>query len=218
MANRLGRRGNVRLALQRRLHEVVCDLREARVRHGLRQADVARSIGSSRPAVGRLERGELEDPSVTDLAMYAEAVGLSLSIKLYAGQARLRDAAQIGMMVRFRPLIADAPWQISLEVPVGPPPDARAVDMVLTNGGVRVGLEFISRLRDVQAQIRPLTLKRDAARLTRLILVVAATRANREAAAEAGMVLRDAFPLSRRRLIAPLRRGEDPGADGLLFL
>jgi transcriptional regulator with XRE-family HTH domain len=218
MANRLGRRGNVRLALQRRLHEVIYDLREARIRHGLRQADVARSIGSSRPAVGRLERGELEAPTVTDLAMYAEAVGLSLSMKLYAGQTRLRDAAQIGMMVRFRPLIADAPWHMSLEVRVGPPPDARAVDMVLTSGGIRVGLEFISRLRDVQAQIRPLTLKRDDARLTRLILVVAATRANREAAAEARMVLRDAFPLSRRMLIAALRRGEDPGADGLFFL
>jgi transcriptional regulator with XRE-family HTH domain len=218
MANRLGQRANARLGLRRRLYELTLDLREARIRHGLRQADIARSIGSSRAAVGRLERGEVEAEVISDLAMYAEAVGLSLSMKLYEGQTRLRDAAQVRMMVRFKPIIADAPWTSVLEMPVGPAPDARAIDMVLTNGGVRIGLEFISRLRDVQAQIRPLIRKREDARLTRLVLVAAATRANRQAVTEAAAVLRDAFPLRGRTVIAALRRGEDPGADGLVFI
>jgi len=51
-----------------------------------------------------------------------------------------------------------------------------------------------------------------------MVLVVAATHANRRAVAEAGSVLRAAFPLGTRAILAALRSGRDPGGNGLVFL
>ncbi len=156
--------------------------------------------------------------TVADLAAHAAAVGLKLTTHLYPAGGRLRDARQLDMISRYRAIVARGEWSVELEVPIGPIGDLRAFDMVLSRASVRIAHEFVSRVRDVQAQIRPLVRKQHDSRVARLVLVVAATNANRRAIAEAGTALRDVFPLGTRAVLASLRSARDPGANGLVLL
>ncbi len=56
---------------------------EARARAGLSQSDVAERMGTSQPAVARLESGR--KPTLKALERYAEAVGMKVEIRLVAG-------------------------------------------------------------------------------------------------------------------------------------
>ena len=71
--------------------------------------------------------------------------------------------------------------------------DLRAVDARLTRGDVTIAVEAITRLADVQAQVRAAQLKRRDIGATRLLLLVGATRANREALREAEPIVTAAF-------------------------
>jgi len=218
VANRLTRVDEARLTARRLVAEHGFDLREARLAAGLRQSDVARALRVSASAIGRVERDRAPRVAIEDLAAHAAAVGLKLSTRLYPAAGRLRDARQLGMISHYRSIVERGGWRTNLEVPVGPSHDLRAFDMVLSRASVRVAHEFVSRLRDVQAQIRPLVRKQHDSGVGRLVLVVAGTTANRRAVAEAGAALRASFPLGSRTVLAALRSGRDPGANGLVLL
>jgi DNA-binding XRE family transcriptional regulator len=66
------------LAAVERSRAILKELVEAREQAGLTQADVARSMGTSQPAVARLEWGE-SDPRLSTVERYAEVVGWRLS-------------------------------------------------------------------------------------------------------------------------------------------
>jgi transcriptional regulator with XRE-family HTH domain len=218
MANRFSFISEARLRIRRLRVELGADLREARVAAGLRQIDMARALRWSKSKVGRVERGEAATVSLEDIAAHAAAVGLRLSAQLFAVGSRLRDGRQAGMITNYLAWIAPGSWSARTEVPVGDPRDRRAIDLVVSGRGVRVAHEFVSRMRDAQAQSRPLIQKAQAAGIDRLILVIAGTRANRRAVDEAGAALRAAFPLSGRRILDALRHGRDPGGNGIVFL
>lgn len=148
------------------------------------------------------------------LARHAAVVGLRARIKLYPEGQALQDAGQVALIRRFRDQVGEqGKW--AFEVPVPRPGDMRALDAVLTLSGGRIGLEFYTRLADVQAQLRAASLKKRDAELDRLVVVVQATRANRGALREAGTVLAE-FPGSGRRLLSALAAGELPPADGVI--
>jgi transcriptional regulator with XRE-family HTH domain len=218
VANRLTRVDEARLVARRQVAEHGSDLREARVAAGLRQLDVARALRRSASTIGRVERNRARRVAIEELAAHAAAVGLRLSTHLYPAGGRLRDARQLQMINRYREIVAQGGWMAALEVPVGPSGDLRAFDLVLSRPSVRIAHEFVSRVRDVQAQIRPLLRKQHDSGIGRLVLVVAGTNANRRAIAEAGAALRAAFPLGSRTVLAALRSGRDPGANGLVML
>lgn len=149
------------------------------------------------------------------LARHAAVVGLRVRIKLYPQGEAVRDAGQVALIRRFREEVGEhGKW--AFEVPIPRSGDLRALDAVLTVAGGRIGLEFYTRLADVQAQLRAANLKKRDAELDRLVVVVQATRANRRALREAGTVLVD-FPGSGRRLLATLAAGEVPATDGVIL-
>jgi hypothetical protein len=90
--------------------------------------------------------------------------------------------------------------------------------MLLWHEGVAMGVEAITRLRDVQAQVRSAQLKRRDAGVGRLVLVVSATHVNRRVLAVADPLIREAFPIHTRTALAALARGQDPGGDALILL
>ena len=96
--------------------------------------------------------------------------------------------------------------------------DQRSYDAVLESDGARIAVEAETRLRDVQALLRRLELKLRDGDVTRLIVVVRDTRTNRAALRAADVVVRAAYPLASRRVIAALRRGRDPGANGIVVV
>ena len=218
MGNRIPAVGEARRAIRRRTAALTDDLREARLAAGLSQSEIARALGSSASQIGRIERGEQGRVAIEDVAAFAASVGLRLSVNLYPVGGRLRDARQLQMIERYRRLTVEGGWRIGLEVPIGRPGDLRAFDLVLTRGSAVIAHEFVSRLRDVQAQVRPLLLKQRDAGIERLVLVVGASRGNRQAVAEAQSVLRESFPGGTKATLAAIRAGRDPGANGLVFI
>lgn len=63
-------------------YALVRELLTARSRAGLTQEDVARSMGTTKSAVSRLEAAGKHSPSVTTLKRYAKAVGCQVEIRL----------------------------------------------------------------------------------------------------------------------------------------
>jgi hypothetical protein len=89
---------------------------------------------------------------------------------------------------------------------------------VATCNGLRVAVEAETRLYDIQAQLRRILAKAGADRVDRLILVVAATHANRRVIRDVRELMRDDFPLDTRSVLAALGAGRDPGANGIVMV
>ena len=180
------------------------------------QAALGAAVGISRSLVGTLERDELEDPGIIQLARLAAAVGLDLSLRGFPAPSVLRDGAQVQLLNRLRaechPSLA---WTLEAMVAPG---DRRAFDALIGERPRAAAVEGISRLRDVQRQTRQIQAKLEASGLAAGILLIGATKANRAALRESGRQLTDAFPLDARRVLAMLRRGEIPQVGGIVVL
>jgi transcriptional regulator with XRE-family HTH domain len=214
MPNREQRLARAASWMGRDLDDAASELRQARRRAGLTAQAVASVLGVSHPTVLRNERGYRGMPPIL-LAKHAAVVGLRVRIKLYPDGEAVRDAGRVALIRRFREEMGEhGKW--AFEVPIPRSGDQRALDAVLTVAGGRIGLEFYTRLADVQAQLRAANLKKRDAELDRLVVVVQATRANRRALREAGTVLVD-FPGSGRRLLATLAAAEVPATDGVIL-
>jgi hypothetical protein len=176
---------------------------------------VAAAIGMSQSKVARIEGGRLETVALLDVARHAGAVGLKLHARMYPAGPPLRDRAQLALLDRFHRRISPQ-WRVRLEAPLQLAGDQRAWDMLLWSGELTIGVEAISRLRDVQAQVRAAQLKRQDANVTRLVLLVAATHSNRRALALAERLIRAEFTIGTRPAFVALSAGLDPGGDALI--
>jgi transcriptional regulator with XRE-family HTH domain len=197
--------------------EMGAELRNARLSCGLRQRDVGRAIGASYGRVSRVERGAVGDLGIADLARHGAAVGLKLHARFYPTGGGLRDAAQLDLLRRLRGRIGGR-WSWQLEAPLDLPGDLRAFDALLSNGQMTIAVEAITRLHDVQTQLRAATLKQRDGRVDRLVLLVRATHHNRRALATTAEVLATTFPLTTRATLAALEAGQDPGENGIVLL
>jgi transcriptional regulator with XRE-family HTH domain len=199
------------------LQRIGRELRLARIAAGSSQAAVARRLGTSDAQVSRIERGSLPHLSVLLLNRHAASVGLRASVRLYPGGRRILDAPQLALLERLRHRLGDAfGWQ--LEVPVAIENDLRASDALLTRGDLTLTVEAITRLADVQAQVRAARLKRRDIGATRLILLIGGSTANRRALREAQPIIAASFQTGTKRLLTLLAAGRDPGGDCLLVL
>jgi len=193
------------------------ELRLARIAAGSSQAEVGRRLGLSDSAVSRVERSEVRGLTVLALQRHVAVLGLQLSVRLYPGGRRVLDAPQLALLGRLRERLEPA-WRWELEMPVPLPRDLRAADARLTRDDVTLVVEAITRLSDVQAQVRAAQLKARDLNATRLLLLVGGSSANRAALREAGEMLSAAFATGTRRLLTVLETGDDPGRDCLIVL
>lgn len=205
-------------AARRREIELGDELAEARVACGVTQAAVAEALDWSASHVRRIERGQRASVTYRELSEFAAVVGLRFYGRLHPGGGRLRDAAQLGMINRYRREAMDAGWTCRIEEPLSISGDLRAFDLMLVAGQIRVAHEFLSRVRDIQAQVRPILQKQRDAGLGSLVVVIRDTDTNRKAVREAGPALTDLFPLTTREVRAAIRALRDPGRNGILFL
>jgi transcriptional regulator with XRE-family HTH domain len=193
------------------------ELRTARHVLNLTLAQVGAAIGVSQSEVSRRELGRSRRLTGEKLAVHAAAVGLKLSVKLWPVGGGVRDAGQLRYIAAFTARVGRG-WRVTLEAPIPIAGDLRAVDILLANGSARIAVEVVTRLIDLQAQIRAAQAKARDIGATRLVLVVAATHANRAELLAARPALVDAFDLDTRRLLTDLTAGRDPGRDGLILL
>src|SRR3954451_6135798 len=88
------------------------DIRLTRRGSGLSQAAAARSVGLDRSMHGRIERAELPNVTVRQLALACGAVGLEYSGRAYPSDDPARDAGHRRLLERFRArLPPGTPWQ-----------------------------------------------------------------------------------------------------------
>jgi transcriptional regulator with XRE-family HTH domain len=217
MANRSRALDEAMRSWQRARVELGGELREARLARGLTQAQVGAAIGTSGAQVSRIEHGTVATVRAKALIQHGAAVGLRLWVKAYPVGGGLRDAGQAAYVARFVERVARS-WRVQLEAPMPVPGDPRAVDVLLRAGEVTIAVEVITRLRDLQAQLRAASEKARDVGAARLVLVVAASHANRRALAQARPTLLASFDLDARGVLAALQAGRDPGRDAVILL
>ncbi|HET7685902.1 MAG TPA: hypothetical protein VFM19_05845 [Candidatus Limnocylindria bacterium] len=193
------------------------DLRTHRHVLGASQTDVGDAVGLSASEISRREHGNAPSMSVLSLSEHAAAVGLRLNIGLFPVGGGVRDAAQLKYVHRFLARVSDR-FMRELEATIPIAGDLRAVDVVLRSAGCLIAVEVITRLADVQAQVRAAQLKARDIGATRLILVVAGTHANRRALDEARRALTGAWDLDTRRVMAALAAGRQPDHDAIILI
>lgn len=193
------------------------EIRQARLAGGLSQRAVGHAVGLSYSQVGRIERAVHPTVSVAQLARIASVVGLDLSVRFYPGPTPLRDAAHLALIARFRARLSPN-VTIRTEVPLPLAGDQRAWDAVITGAGEPIAVEAETRVTDVQALERRIALKLRDSGLSRVILVVAATRSNSRIVREAAASLELTFPVPGRLTLRALAAGQDPGGSSVILV
>ncbi len=206
-----------RHAWERNAARIGDELRTGRHILGLTLRELSAATGVSKSELSRRELGKSRRLTGEKLAVHGAAVGLRLSISLWPAGGGVRDAAQARYIAAFVSRVGRL-WRVRLEAAVPLPGDLRAADVLLQRGTLRIVVEVITRLADLQAQVRSAQHKARDLDATRLIVVVAATHANRNALASTRGALVDAFDLDSRRVLAELAAGRDPGRDAIVVL
>ena len=141
---------------------------------------------------------------------------LQLAASLYPSGDPVRDAPQLRLISRFRSrLHRSLRWRVEVPVPIAG--DLRSGDGLVAGVDWNALVEAETHLGDVQLIERRSSAKQRDLGATRLILVVADTRHNREVI-RLHEELRERFPIDARAGLRRLGNGEDPGGDCLLVL
>ena len=199
------------------LDDIGRELRLSRRTSGMRQRDVARLTSTSTSHVCRVEHGQVATLSIRELARHAAAVGLKPYVKLFPLARRLLGRPQLQLLGRFRNRL-NSVWSWETEVPIPREGDLRSCDCVIRIPECTILVEAYTRFADYQAQTASAMRKKRDLPADRLIILVAATRANRTAVDEAAGVAAGSYSLAPRSTLRALLEGTDPGTDSILFL
>jgi len=203
----------------RHAHELGDEFRERRVTIGMSQAQIASAARVPRNRYGRIENGRCPNLTLAEIERIASVLGLDASVRAYPAGPSVRDAGQARKLSSFLSLVHPplaSRTEVSLPIVEGRP-DRRAWDAVVFNGRARCAIELEMRLRDVQALLRRIDLKRRDDPTERFVLLIADTRRNRLVLAEFAAMFVD---LPRRRpsdVRAALSAGQLP-RTGLLLV
>lgn len=217
MTSRITLLAQARADTRRTKEELGREIRSARHSSGVSQRVAGARVGMSHAQFGRIERAELDDPTIDQAARACASVGLSLIVRAVPGGDPALDAGQLALLDRLRRRL---PTTITLrtEVPLPIPGDRRAWDGVITIDGVDVAIEAEARIRDAQALDRRCALKRRDGGIATMILLVADTIANSRMLALHRGALRSSFPLDTRTVLAAIGAGRPPSASGIVVL
>jgi transcriptional regulator with XRE-family HTH domain len=216
MANRFRGMNEARRVWQQLARVIGDELRAARHIAGTTQREVGAAIGVSASEISRRELGKSPRLTGEKLAVHAAAVGLKLWIRLFPVGGGVRDAAQARHVAGFLARVGRH-WRVTLEAVIPKPGDLHAVDILLVSDTVRIAVEVVTRLGDLQAQVRAAQAKARDIGAGRLIVVVADTHANAQALAEVRSTLSNSFDLDTRRVKTELTAGRDPGRDAIIM-
>jgi transcriptional regulator with XRE-family HTH domain len=197
--------------------EIGTEIRRARMAGGIALREAAAAVGRSASWLSRVERGLVATVTLDELLLVSAVVGLRLWVTTFASERAIHDAPQLALLRSFHARIGDV-WKWSYEVVVPIARDQRAADAVIRRGAIAIMVEVFSRFADAQAQLRAVHIKARDMGIERIVVVVAASHANRRALAEASHVLAADFPLETRATLAALAGGQDPGANGVVLL
>jgi len=152
MATRETRRQRGRRRGKEMVRAVVSELRQQRQTANLSQRAVAAELGWHQSALNRLERFDFENVPLVRLAEIAAVLGLELSIRLHLVGDPTYDEASQGLIGRFLRVVS-ASYRVTREALL-PSGGQRSWDVLLRLASLLVGVELVTRVRDVQALVR----------------------------------------------------------------
>lgn len=194
------------------------EIKLARRAAGLSLREVGRAVGLSYSQVGRIERAAQSNVSLMHLVRICSVVGLDLSIRAYPDARPIRDIAHIELLQRLRERV-HRDLRFDTEVALAIESDKRAWDaMIRGRDAGRVAVEAETRITDFQALARRIALKQRDDSIDRVILLVAASRSNREAVRAAEPFISETFRLDTRATLMELGEGHLPARSSLVFL
>ena len=216
----------VRLARRTRVR-IGAEIRDARIAAGLSQRSIGAAAGLSHPQVSRIEHGQLRAVSIEQLTRLTVVLGLDLGVRVFPAGQPLRDQAHLDLIGRFMAGLSPD-LMVRMEVPVPLEGDLRAWDLqilglkpaedVADGPARRAGAEAETRLSDLQALIRRISLKARDSGIETVFLIVSDTRTNRRVVREFGSLIRETFPVAGLTALEALAVGRDPGGWSLILI
>jgi len=199
--------------LRQRLAE---ELRTSRLAAGLSIREVARRVRVSPSRIERVEEAHQTALTLDIVSRIAPVIGLQLAASLHPNGDPVRDRAHVALLHRFRRrLHPNLTWQAEVPMPIAG--DLRAGDALIGGAFGTILVEAETRLVDLQAVERRSALKKRDLGAERLVLLIADTPNNRRVL-ELHPELRERLPVSTRKCLAALGRGDDPREDALVIL
>ena len=165
----------------RQARDIADEFRERRLALSLSQAHVAAAGRMSRNRYGSIETGRCSTAELGEIHRIAAVLGLDARLRIYPAGPPVRDAGHAGRLSVFLKLLRP-PLTYRVEVPLPRStevPEQRAWDAMLFGHSRRTAVELEIRLRDVQAMLRRVELKRRDDPTEGFLLLIADTRNNR---------------------------------------
>jgi len=185
---------------------------------GVSQELLARQLGRSQSVVSRLERlRDIDRVSLVDVSEIASLLGLEFSAGLHPAGEPIRDKGHQALIGRFRALLS-AVFKVMAEVPLPTPGDRRAWDLLLRLPAQLIGVEAETRIRDMQRLVRHVHKRERDGGVDVIVLLLAATRTNRELVDELRVALGPAYSTPPREILRALRTGQPIPGSGVVLL
>jgi transcriptional regulator with XRE-family HTH domain len=191
------------------------ELIAARHAGGLSIREVARRVGVSPDRIRRVEEAEPASATIDLVARAAVALGLDLAVSFHPNGDPARDRGHLALLGRFRARVPHVGWQTEVPVPLAG--DLRSGDALVTIPAGDILIEAETHASDVQLVERRAAAKARDLGALRVVLLLADTGHHWRLLRE-HPELRQRFPMGTREVLAALRAGRDPGADGLVIL
>ena len=188
------------------------EVRERRIELGLSQRIVAAAARLSRPRYTKIEGATVHTLTIDEAARISSVLGLDLSVRVYPGGDPLRDGASAARLHALGSRVA-RPLHFRTEVPLPAHPDhraRRAWDAEVRGAGARTTFELEMRIRDAQAIERRIALKLRDDPPDHFVLMVAATRHNRQVLANHPQFFADLPRLRPSTVLRALDAGRHP--------
>lgn len=181
------------------------------------QRTVAQALGWSQTEYWRFENGRGHAQSLVDIVAVSSVLGLELGAGLHPAGEPLRDKGHQALIQRFRALLSPD-FRVLAEVPLPTPGDRRSWDLLLRLATQLIGVEAETRIRDMQRLVRHIHQREQDGGVDQIVLLLAATRTNRELMDELRVALGPTYATSPRLLLAALRRGQPISGSGVVLL
>lgn len=216
MATRETRRQKGHRKGQALVRGLVSDLREERQVANVSQRTVARELGWQQSGLNKLEQLEFLNVSLVRLVEIAAVLGFDVSVRLHRVGDAIRDRASEALIARFLRFVAD-PYRVTREALL-PDGGQRSWDILLRIGGVMVGVEAVTRIRDLQALVRHIRLRERDGGVDHVLVVLSDSTHNRALVGQLVATLGERFETPRGTILAALRTGMPVPGSGVILL
>ncbi len=195
---------------------LVTELRDERQTANVSQRALAGELAWHQSELNRLERFDFPNVPLVRLSEMAAVLGLELSVRLHRAGDPIRDRASQALIAGFLTVVSGA-YRVTREalLPAG---DQRSWDILLRLGAGLVGVEALTRVRDIQAVVRHVRLRERDGGVDHVLLVLSDSVHNRAILSQLIEALGPRFMAPRRDIIAALKAGRLIPGSGVILM